>query len=583
LAGLQAAGLEPYLDKHDVAPGEAWEARLGRLIEAADSVVFVISPDAVASKRCAWEVERTEELKKRLLPIVLRGVEEAQVPQSLRQLNYIFFDRPNAFGSSLLALTTALKTDITWVREHTRITEAALRWDARRRADAMLMRGEELSAAKEWLKAQPKYAPDPTLLQHEFIKAGEDAEAARMTAERQALEREKAALRSGQRRIGALMVMLALGGVGWWKQSFIREQVYWRVIMGPRVLTVAQEKEKAAMPGAEFTECAIGCPTMVVVPEGKFTMGSPEGEHGRFGDEGPQHAVTIAKPFAVGRTEVTFAEWDTCVDAGACPKAPDLGWGRKDRPVISVSWYDAKQYVAWLSRITGKEYRLLSEAEWEYAARAGNSGPYGRLNMLQQESAHTESQEQTPAGGYLDHGKYVPFSKATRGSQEHYSFADENVQLDQYAWYSSNSDGRTQPVGKKAANAFGLHDMHGNAEEWVEDTYHDSYNSYKGDRPNDGSPWVKEPLVKEPWLKDGRVVRGGSWYFNPQFLRASYRAGLTGGGQYDIVGFRLARTLNPTERESHVPPAPARLLNGGVGALAAGPSVVGGPGTGLVR
>ena len=167
-----------------IAGGEDWEARLRRLIEAADSVVFVISPDAVASKRCAWEIDRTEELKKRMLPIVWRSVEEAQVPPRLKQLNYIFFDRPHAFGPSLLALATALKTDITWVREHTRITEAALRWDTQGRVDAMLMRGAELAAAEDWLKAQPKYAPDATLLQHEFIKAGEDAEAARTTVER---------------------------------------------------------------------------------------------------------------------------------------------------------------------------------------------------------------------------------------------------------------------------------------------------------------------------------------------------------------------------------------------------------------
>src|SRR5215831_15681498 len=99
LAGLQAAGFEPYLDKHDIAAGEDWEARLGRLIETADTVVFVISPDAVASERCAWEVERSVNLKKRLLPIVSRRVEEAQVPPRLKQLNYIYFDRPHSFGA----------------------------------------------------------------------------------------------------------------------------------------------------------------------------------------------------------------------------------------------------------------------------------------------------------------------------------------------------------------------------------------------------------------------------------------------------------------------------------------------------
>src|SRR5262249_23166868 len=112
LEGLEATGFEPYLDKHDIAAGEDWETRLGRLIETADTVVFVISPDAVASKRCAWEVDCTIDRKKRLLPIVWRRVEEAQIPPRLKRLNYIFFDRPLSFGASLRALATALKTDI---------------------------------------------------------------------------------------------------------------------------------------------------------------------------------------------------------------------------------------------------------------------------------------------------------------------------------------------------------------------------------------------------------------------------------------------------------------------------------------
>jgi TIR domain len=193
LGALEIMGFEPYLDKHDIAAGEDWEVRLGRLIEAADTVVFVISPDAVASERCAWEVERTVTLKKRLLPIVFRRVEEAQVPTHLKQLNYIFFDRPLNFIPPLKALTTALKTDIAWIREHTRLGEAALRWDARGRAEALLLRGEELAAAKSWLGAQPQFAPEPTLLHHEFIKAGEDAEAARSSAERQRLDQMAAA------------------------------------------------------------------------------------------------------------------------------------------------------------------------------------------------------------------------------------------------------------------------------------------------------------------------------------------------------------------------------------------------------
>src|SRR5215831_18365101 len=194
LSGLQLSGFEAYLDKHDIAAGEDWEARLGRLIEGADTVVFVISPDAVASERCAWEVEHTVTLRKRLLPIVWRRVDEAQVPPRLKQLNYIFFDRPLSFGASLLALTTALRTDVEWVREHTRIGEAALRWNARARAEALLWRGQELAAAKTWLAAQPQYAPEPTLLHHEFIKTAEDAEAARTSNEQRRLDEMAAAL-----------------------------------------------------------------------------------------------------------------------------------------------------------------------------------------------------------------------------------------------------------------------------------------------------------------------------------------------------------------------------------------------------
>lgn len=187
LVGLQLVGFEPYLDQRDIAAGEVWEERLGHLIEAADTVVFVLSPDAAASDRCAWEVNRAIDFKKRLLPVVLRQVDEAQIPSRLKQLNYIFFDRPFSFAASLQTLSEALRTDVEWIRENTRIGELALRWNRRNRATSLLLRGEELAAATKWRDAQPRYAPEPTLLILDFINASQDDEAASRNSERQRL------------------------------------------------------------------------------------------------------------------------------------------------------------------------------------------------------------------------------------------------------------------------------------------------------------------------------------------------------------------------------------------------------------
>ena len=130
-------------------------------------------------------------------------------------------------------------------------------------------------------------------------------------------------------------------------------------------------------PGDEFRDC-LDCPEMVVIPAGAFTMGSPASEWGHQSDEAPQHRVMIARPFAVGKQEVTFAQWDACVASGSCNRyrPPDRGWGRGNHPVINVNWDDALAYVRWLSRQTGEDYRLLSESEWEYAARAGTATRY---------------------------------------------------------------------------------------------------------------------------------------------------------------------------------------------------------------
>jgi formylglycine-generating enzyme required for sulfatase activity len=257
-----------------------------------------------------------------------------------------------------------------------------------------------------------------------------------------------------------------------------------------QVLT--EEAERALKPGdPPFKECT-RCPEMLAVPVREFIMGSPKDEKGRAENEDPQHKVVFANRFAVSKFELTFDEWDTCVAYGGCPYI-DSVWGRGQQPAINVSWYDAKTYVAWLSRITGKKYRLLSEAEWEYAARAGSQMAYPWGDEIGKGNANCGS-----CGSEWDHKQ-------------------------------------TTPVGQFPANDFGLHDMQGNVWEWVEDCYHGNYNG----APTDGSAWTTGDCSL-------RVVRGGSWYVNPENLRSARRIrGTTDDPSIDL-GFRVGRTLLST-------------------------------------
>ncbi len=257
------------------------------------------------------------------------------------------------------------------------------------------------------------------------------------------------------------------------------------------VLASALEEGPQWGAGAVFRECP-ECPEMVVVPAGEFMMGSPPSEEGRVDNEGPVHRVTIAEPFAVGVYEVTFEEWDACVSGGGCGgyRPDDEGWGRGGRPVIRVSWDDAQAYVAWLSGKTGEAYRLLSEAEWEYAARAGTTTRY-------------------------HWGDDVGRNRAN-------CYGDQCGDSWEY----------TAPVGSFGANGFGLHDMHGNVWEWVEDCRNDGY----AGAPSDGSAWESGDCSL-------RGLRGGSWDFDPRFLRAADRGWYVTEGRSGDSGFRVSRTL----------------------------------------
>jgi formylglycine-generating enzyme required for sulfatase activity len=240
--------------------------------------------------------------------------------------------------------------------------------------------------------------------------------------------------------------------------------------------------------GQSFRDCS-DCPEMMVIPAGSFMMGSPANEVGRETDEGPQRQMTLRAPLAVGKFEVTFAEWDACVAAGGCSHRPDdRGWRRGNRPVINVSWDDAQQYVRWLSQRTGRTYRLLTEVEWEYAARAGTVTSYAL--------GETFGPSQANYWGNL--------------------------------W---ERVGRTQPVGSYPANKFGLHEMYGNVWEWVQDCYVARYPQGPGD--------ASVPVTTGDCSH--RVVRGGGWASLSIALRAAHRfRNAPGFRDYD-GGFRVAR------------------------------------------
>ena len=249
---------------------------------------------------------------------------------------------------------------------------------------------------------------------------------------------------------------------------------------------------QAQAPGHRFRDCA-GCPELVVVGAGSFMMGNLSSDSKSYSDERPVHRVAIGEPIAVGVYEVTFGEWDACRRGGGCTHDPDdRGWGRGKRPVMNVSWDDAKVYVRWLSRKTGERYRLLSESEWEYVARSG-------------------------AGTRYWWGDGVGRNRA-------------NCQGCGSRW-----DGKqTAPVGSFSANDFGLNDMHGNVWEWVEDCWHDNYNG----APTDGRARTSGGDCSR------RVLRGGSWVSNPRFVRSAFRIRYPSGSRYSHVGFRVARTLD---------------------------------------
>ena len=366
--------------------------------------------------------------------------------------------------------------------------EAARRaWESEEKKEYALLMGVALAKAQNW---RARRSDDLIAADREFID---------LSADREAKLRRRS--RWIQTLAYVLMVFVIIGLVGWINQAYLRDQATWFLTLRPyaakqiRPYLLTADKERQLKPGEAFRECASAniCPEMIVVPEGHFVMGSPDDEVGRGGQEGPLHKVTIVKPFAVSKFLITFDQWDACVAVRGCTPASDYGLGRGIRPVININWNDAQRYVALLSRLTGKPYRLLSEAEYEYATRARTTTAYYWGDSIGKNNADCNG----------------------CGSQ----------------WDNS----ATAPVGSFAPNGFGLYDMSGNVWEWVDDCWHETFRG----APSDGSAWLASGDCSL------RVVRGGSWRDGPSSIRSAGRWRGLSGAPVIYCGFRIARTLTP--------------------------------------
>lgn len=289
---------------------------------------------------------------------------------------------------------------------------------------------------------------------------------------------------------------------------------------------VAAAPDNRNSAGKSFRDCA-ACPEMVVISAGSFSMGSPAGEPSRFPDENPQHRVGIPRSLAVGKFEIKRSEWAAFIEAtgfkqtqgcnvygaekGAWAMDGERAWhspgfGQTDaHPAVCISWHDANEYVTWLSGKTGKAYRLLSEAEWEYAARAATTRQWS-----------DDPRQVCRSANVGDHSLLANSRN--------------------WKWISHDCDDGapfTSAAGRYPPNPFGLHDMLGNAMEWTADCWHDNY----AEAPNDGSAWVESECTK-------RVVRGGSWAQGPWVTRTAYRDRNPASRRSSHIGFRVARALD---------------------------------------
>ena len=519
-AKLEATGIRCWIAPRDISPSAEWAASIVEAIDECRVMVLIFSTHANRSKQVHREVQQAFDGEKPVVPFRIENINpEKTLRYYMASVHWLDALTPPLEGhlqelaASVAALVrvAASPGDAQRSSEQRRAEEG---FEARRLAQEEQHSDEEERRRREAeIKRHEKEARE---LEDQQRRKGEvaavEAQSAKARRLREEAEAQHRAEEEQRRRapplpppptwrpsrpallIGLLVCVALLAAIGTWVAAP-------PATVAPKTASIlptqaadtplSPDGEQALKPKDVFQECG-NCPKMIVVPAGSYTMGSPASEPGRKADEGPQHAVTVVRQFAVGQFELAFDEWDACGAEGSCNvyKPSDQGWGRGRRPVINVSWGDANAYVAWLAKKTGKPYRLLSEAEYEYATRAGTTTAYPWGDDLGKNNANC------------------------------------------YGCGSQWDNKMTAPVGSFAANGFGLYDMAGNVGEWTEDCYHDSYNG----APADGSAWTSGECNR-------RVLRSGTWGDIPKNIRSAVRGRNNTDIRYEFIGFRVARTF----------------------------------------
>jgi formylglycine-generating enzyme required for sulfatase activity len=460
---LRSAGANLWIDQLDIQPGDHWDRAVEQALTKAESLLIILSPDAVDSKNVMDEVSFALEENKRVVPVLYKP---CKIPFRLRRVQHIDFTGDFDHGLERLLSGLAIKRAPEEPQTSQPVPAERLPPPKRPGPEEESTAGPEPVAIPRAIPTEPP-AHEPAPPKPEPLKAH--------PKEPEAIKPESAEPRKKRNNfLIGVMITVALAivvGLALWSSQEL-----------PRLSkTRPAEPPVAKAPTQRMFTNSIGM-GFVLIPAGSFKRGSPAGESGRYDNE-RRHLVTISKPFYLQTTEVTQKQWRQVMGSNRS-YFKECG---DDCPVEDVSWIDAQEFIQKLNQTeSGTEYRLPTEAEWEYACRAGSNGRF--------------------------------------------CFGNDEARLGEHAWYWSNSGGKPHPVGKKKPNIWGLYDMHGNVREWCQDWY--------GDYP---TGQVTDPAG--PKAGKTRVFRGGSFNASARELDCAFRLAIAPGTRTYFFGLRVARNV----------------------------------------